>query len=38
MSAQISDLATVSNKAVLGDGVTIWDFSKVRENWDFSNT
>lgn len=32
MSAQISDLATVSNKAVLGDGVTIWDFSKVREN------
>jgi acetyltransferase-like isoleucine patch superfamily enzyme len=32
MSAQISDLAIVSSKAVLGEGVTIWDFSKVREN------
>jgi len=32
MGVQISKLAAVSNKAVLGDGVIIWDFSKVRED------
>jgi UDP-2-acetamido-3-amino-2,3-dideoxy-glucuronate N-acetyltransferase len=32
MSSRISNLASVSNSAVLGIGVTIWDFSKVREN------
>ena len=32
MSAQISKLATVSDGAILGEGVTVWDFSKVREN------
>ncbi len=32
MSAQISKLATVSDGAILGEGVTVWDFSKIREN------
>jgi acetyltransferase-like isoleucine patch superfamily enzyme len=32
MSAQISKLATVSDVAILGEGVTVWDFSKIREN------
>ena len=32
MSAQISKLATVSDRAILGEGVAVWDFSKIREN------